>query len=199
MAKNIINKLNTLLQSGVRGAVDDLTHPLRRDPSAPIKLGKNIDHEIAALRQQIDAALDDEERMAAEIGALRRQIAEADQQADRALSKGDEAAARHILQQMQRQQQRQAMLEAELAEHRFSTSELISRVNALEAVVAQAQQQQAAPPPDDTDDDSLSIRLSRIREEAAAQPTSAPQETPVVVDERAIEDDLARRRARLSG
>ena len=159
-----------------------------------------MDREIVALRQHIDEALNEEDRMTAEIDALQRQIADWDQQADRALTAGDDATARHAVRQVQLLQQRLAMLEAELAQHRFSASELISRVNELEALVAEARRQEQTAPPadDDSAEGSLSARLRQAREETSAPQTNVKPKTPTVVDEQAVEDDLARRRARLS-
>jgi chromosome segregation ATPase len=190
MAKSLADKLNTLIRSGVQGVAPRA----RRRDQAPG--GKHIDRKIAALRQQIDRALDDEDRKTAEISAAQGKIAEWDQQADRALAKGDEAGARHAVRQMQLEQRRLAMLEADLAQHRYSTSDLISRVNELEAVVAAArhQPQPTAGQTDDAEDEALSARLRRVREDAAGPPASVPPE----VDDQAVEDDLARRRARLS-
>jgi phage shock protein A len=197
MAKNLTDKLNTLIRSSVQGVLGDVTPHSRRHDQPPLKLGKNIDREVAALRQQIEKALDDEDRMTADIKALQRQIDDWDQQADRALAKGDEATARHAVRQMQLQQQRLTMLEAELAQHRFSTSELISRVNELEAVVAQARRQQQETD-EDPAEDTLSARLRKARQDITAQPVDTAQDVPAAVDDQAIEDDLARRRARLS-
>lgn len=175
------NKLNALVRARIQGILgDDPDHP--RSPRKP-PVDKRADNDVAALRRKINAALDDEERMAAEIETLQRQIADLDQQADRAMTTGDEASARRVLRQMQLDQQRITMLEADLAEHRRSISELISQVNAMEAAIAEARQQQAAPeraaPPD-----------------AAAPP--ADQATRLESDARPAEDDLALRRARLS-
>jgi chromosome segregation ATPase len=198
MAKNLTDKLNTLIRSSMHGAFGDGT-PRSRRRDQPLKLGKDIDREVAALRQQIDKALGDEDRLTAEINALQRQVADWDQQADRALAKGDEAAARHAVRQMQLEQRRLTMLEADLAQHRFSTSELISRVNELEALVAEARQRQKeVAEPENPAEESLSARLRRARQEAASTQTAAQPDAPVVVDEKVIEDDLARRRARLS-
>jgi phage shock protein A len=196
MAKNLTDKLNTLIRSRVQGAIDDL-NPRRRDQ--PLKPGKNIDRDVAALRQRINQALDDEDRMTAEIDALQRQVADWDQQADRALTRGDEAAARHAVRQMQLVRQHQTMLEADLAQHRYATSELISRVNELEARAAEARQpSKDAVKPEDPNEESLSARISQARSAAAPQPRAAKPDTPAQVDEQMIEDDLARRRARLS-
>ena len=64
-----------------------------------------------------------------------------DQAADNALVTGDELAARQSVQQMQRQRQQNAVLEADLESHRRATSELIERVNTLEAMVSDARSQ----------------------------------------------------------
>jgi phage shock protein A len=194
MAKNLADKLNTLIRSRVQGAIDDL-NPRRRDQ--PLKVGKHIDRDVAALRQQINRALDEEDQMSAEIGVLQREAEDWDQQADRALTRGDEATARHAVRQMQLVQQRQTMLEADRAQHRYSTSELISRVNELEARVAEARQtSKDAGKPEDEAEESLSARLSRTRRDTVTEPPGARPEA--VVDEQTVEDDLARRRARLS-
>ncbi|MBI5958493.1 MAG: hypothetical protein HY866_07160, partial [Chloroflexi bacterium] len=106
--------------------------------------------------------------------------------------------SRYAIHQMQLQQQRAAMLIADLSQHRLSTSELIQRVNELEALVAQAHRQAESTPVNE-DDESLSVRLRSARQQAGdpgttpAQPNAAP-----VVNEKAVDDDLARRRARLS-
>jgi phage shock protein A len=204
MAK-LINKLNTLVQSSVRGVLGD--DPDRRAQRSRPKLGKDLDRETVALRDQINTALDNEDRMVAEIDAMQRTIANWDRQADDALKQGDEATARHVIRQMQLQQQRMTMHQAELEQHKLSTSELISQVNALEAIVAAARQQPTTTAPTDEEDDrSLAARLSKARQQALKQTAqkTAQAETRHVeltedaMDEQAIEDDLARRRARLS-
>ncbi|MBN1563308.1 MAG: hypothetical protein JXA10_05685 [Anaerolineae bacterium] len=205
MAK-LINKLNTLVQSSVRGVLGN--DPDRRYRRSLPKLGQHMDREIVALRDQINAALDDQDSMIAAITVMQQQIADWDRQADAALQRGDEAGARHTIRQIQMQQQRLTMLQAELEQHQLSTSELISQVNALEAIVAEAQQHDlaadrvGAAEADTVDDESLSSRLRNARQQAtqemeqvqSTEPVAAPQE----MDEQAIEDDLARRRARLS-
>jgi phage shock protein A len=113
------------------------------------------------------------------------------------VAKGDEATSRHAIRQMQTLQQRLGMLQAELAEHRISTGALISRVNELEAVVAEARRKQQGDAPSH-EPDSLRERLSKIRGTAATTPVPPAAETPKVVNEQEVEADLARRRARLS-
>ncbi len=165
-----------------------------------------MDREITALRDQINTALDDEDRMMGEIDAMQRQIADWDQQADAALRQGDEAAARQTIRQIQLQQQRMTMHQAELEQHKLSTSELIRQVNMLEAIVAEAKQHQqttAADSDDRTDhqaeSQSLSARLRKVSQPALPKTKHLQREEPIPeMDEQAIEDDLARRRTRLS-
>jgi chromosome segregation ATPase len=167
---------------------------MRGDQRADRPPAGDLAREIAALRAEIDRALDRDEHLAGAIEAAQAQIAAADRQADEALARGDEATARHIIRQMQRRQQQLAMLQAEQAQHRRSASDLIRRVNTLEALAAEAQgakaasQRAAAPIPPPAE------RLRQASEEAAQSAPAIEAE----VDERAVEDDLARRRARLS-
>jgi phage shock protein A len=201
-----MGKLNVLVRSSIQGVLTDEGKRLKRGGVPPLAhLGDDIDDEIAALRQQIDKALDDEDRMEADWQAMQQQAADWDRQADQALAQGDEVAARHLVRQIQLQQQRAALLASDLAQHRLSTSELISRVNELEALVAEARrQQQPALIPEkerSAPREVLSARLRKARlfietqEMEALQQEQAPAER---VDDGAVDDDLARRRARLS-
>jgi hypothetical protein len=64
-------------------------------------------------------------------------------------------------------------------------------------VVAQARRQQQETD-EDPAEDTLSARLRKARQDITAQPVDTAQDVPAAVDDQAIEDDLARRRARLS-
>lgn len=195
---DLFNKLNTLVKASVHGVLGESTPRRKRRAKLP-SLGADIDREIGALRQRIEQALTDEDQMDAEIQDLQRQIADLDAQADHFLAQGDEANARYAVRQIQLLQQRATMLDAELSQHRLSTSELISRVNELEALVAQARQQQAGPPTNDTQQgESLAAKLRKARQSVEQEPVSKPAAEPVRPDDKAVEDDLARRRARLS-
>jgi chromosome segregation ATPase len=204
---DLMGKLNVLVRSSIQGVLRD--EGKRRRKRGPVPslsaLGDDIDQEVAALRQQIDRALDDEERLVADLDALQRQSADWDDQADQALRRGDEATARHAIRQMQTLQQRATMLESDLAQHRISTSELISRVNELEALVAEARHQHQQQPPiqeqKPAPDHVLSARLRKARLFIETQEMEAIQQQPSAappVDDRAVDDDLAQRRARLS-
>ena len=180
------DKLTVLVRSSLRGVLSG--QGADRPPAG------DLARQIVALRAEIDRALDRDEQLARDIAAAQAEIASADRQADETLARGDEATARHIVRQMQRRQQQLAMVQAEQAQHRRSASDLIRRVNTLEALVAETQgttapgQRAAAPGP------SPAERLRQAGEEAAPTAPSVEAE----IDEQAVEDDLARRRARLS-
>lgn len=136
---DLIDKLNVLLRANLDsflGRSGEGAPPPKRLP--PEQLGKDVDREIAALRRQIDAALNKEEDLKARLEALRGQIEQYDRAADAALERGDESAARANVQQMQAARKRTAALELELGRHRDATFDLIQHVNTLEAMVSDA-------------------------------------------------------------
>jgi len=184
-------KLRVLMQANLRGERGEAAPSIRRAGA-----------DVAALRQQIARALDDEDRLQQTIQAAAAQIAALDQQADEALSRGDEATARHLVGQLQRRRQQLAFLEADLAQHRYVTADLMRRVNTLEALVAQAQQSAAQGEAPDEDTVPLAERIRQARAEIARRVetlrTAETAPADDALDEQAIEDDLARRRARLS-
>ncbi len=185
------DKLRVLVQASLRGERSE-ARPSTRKAGA----------EVAALRQQIARALDDEDRLQQTIQAAAAQIAALDRQADEALTRGDEATARRLVRQLQDRRQQIAFLEADLAQHRYVTADLIRRVNTLEALIAQAQQSATQGETPDEDEVPLAERIRQARAEIARRvETLRTSETAPItdaLDEQAIEDDLARRRARLS-
>ncbi len=194
MAK-LRDKLNVLVQSGLRGALPG-DRPKRRKPS-------DLDRQVSALRAEIDQALEAEDQMTSAIAALDFEIQTWDQQADAALQRGDEAGARHAVHQMQLAQQRKGLLEADLAQHRYTTSDLIRRVNTLEAVLAESRTTNASTPPAAAKDRPAEDRAhTEQRSARLSEDIAVAQSAPAAIDdsatEQAIEDDLARRRARLS-
>jgi len=258
---DLISKLNVLVRASLNSALSGSTHDTVSDPAndagsparrrlPPERIGKDIDHEIAELRKHIDDALNAEDRMQARLNDSYAQIDALDQAADNALLTGDELAARQSVQQMQRQRQQNAVLEADLESHRRATSELIERVNTLEAMVSDARSQQTQQPAAAQADDQASgtpgVVLSNLLRDArqrvdqainvpatsapttsipightpAAVPVPAPlapsntvSSTPVPTtsvpikvgtpttpntSSKDVDDDLARRRSRLS-
>lgn len=186
---DLFDKLNVLVQSRLprlRGSSQ------RNRPPA---LGRQADRDLARLRAKIDAALADDDRAQAAIDALSQQIADWDAQADAALAAGQDATARHAVRQMKLVEQRRTMAEAELDAHRRATADLIQQVNAFETALAEARRQSAEA---DSGKPSLVDRLPAFREPLRRKTGATSGADTAPVDERAIEDDLARRRARLS-
>ncbi|GAB4409978.1 MAG: hypothetical protein Kow00106_03710 [Anaerolineae bacterium] len=184
-------KLRVLVQASLRG---------ERRESAPSL--RKAGAEVVSLRQQIARALDDEDRLQQSIEAAAAQIAALDRQADEALARGDEATARRLVGELQRRRRQVSLLEADLAQHQYVTADLIRRVNTLEALVAQAQQAAGRTEARDEDDVPLAERIRQAHRDIARRvetlrTTEAPP-TADALDEQAVEDDLARRRARLS-
>lgn len=181
-------KLTVLVRSSLRGERSD-RRPSPRKASA----------EVVALREQIAQALDREDRLQQTIQASEAEITALDRQADEAMARGDEATARHLIAQLQRRRQQLTLLQADLAQHRHTAADLLHRVNVLEGLLAAAQQPTAGA---EADDMPLAQRIRQVRQEVNQRveslraPTTPPAE--VALDEQAIEDDLARRRARLS-
>src|SRR5262249_50751206 len=131
---NLLDKLNVLVRSSLNSFGGS------KIPAG--RLGKDIDGEIAALRKKIDEALSTEDGMQQRVDALLKQAAGVDQQADEALKRNDENNARYAVQEMHRLQQQASMVQADLENHRRSTSDFIERVNMLEAMVSDARREQ---------------------------------------------------------
>jgi phage shock protein A len=224
---NLLDKLNVLVKSSLNSFLRDAAET-SGTPGVPAgRLGKDIDGEVARLRQQIDAALNQEDAMLKRLEQLQQQVDRYDQQADAALQRNDEATARYLIQQMQRQQQLATMLQAELDQHRRATSEFIERVNMLEALVSDARRQQASTPAGEVaaqTEHTPGVVLSNLLREARervestvgnvltpAQSAEPGQSIPIATAAKGAEEliqpqtpdsqveaDLAKRRARLS-
>jgi phage shock protein A len=206
---DLFKKLNVLIKAGLNDILPET--PDRR--IQPVRLGKDIDREVGALRQRINEAIQYEETLQAKARVLREEIARWDQQADEAVQRGNDAVARHAIDQMKRAEQRLAMAEADLREHQLVTEDLIRRVNALEAVVADARRQEAqnvpsaeAPPVQAISDVLRNARekiaemgdLLAARDEVNTQTQSAEQQASDEAAKAEVDDDLNRRRQRLS-
>jgi phage shock protein A len=252
----LLDKLNTLVKASLSNLVDEATKnlPTLRPPETT----RSVEGQIAALRKQIDAAIAEEDRMAARITAMDNRTAALDVEIDAALQRGDEITARQLAKQLQNEQRQVSFSRADLEQHRRLTSEFISRVSQLEAVVADARHQgklpaQAAETPQPnpaqqafTDllrdmrdrietavetirppESATHIKVDILQDDAAPEGASSPpasnQAAPTVIavqpaapdaapdpkaaaapptpksaDEKAIDDDLSRRRSRLS-
>jgi phage shock protein A len=200
---DFFRKLNVLVKSSLNELLDS-EGEARRPRISPDKLGGDV----RMLRQRVDDALKYEDELAARVDSLQTEVERRDQQADEAMAQGQEDNARRHVEELQRLQNRLAMAESDLREHRLVTQELISRVNQLEAVVDEARSQQTldaavSEPLERASQmmtDVLREMRDRINEMTEAIGTAEPKvhtESPPA-DEEAVDDDLARRRERLS-
>jgi phage shock protein A len=203
-------KINTLLRAQLDSFLEEDVHrPAAGDRATLLsadRLGKDVDAEIKALRQRIDEALNYEEDLQEQIDALRQEASDWDLQADNALLNGEEATARHALNQMKTTEQRAKMLEADLAEHRYTTAEFIDRVNVLEGLIAEARHDAAAETATPAAQTLETVLHTAQREADQPEGTAVhvvvnPASTtpPASTDpSTSSHDDLAARRARLA-
>ncbi len=217
---DLLEKLNVLLRAGL----NSLTAGSGERPSAaritPEKLGtpKDVDREIGALRKQLNDAITQQEALQARLEDMERQIAEYVRQADAALQADDEPRARYLITQKQRLEQRVRTQSETLERYRNAAADLMEQVNTLEALVTDARrtaETAAAAPLDEPLPESLPTRtpaladvLRSVRERV--EETLAPRPKPPADDPppptaptkpaptKPDEDDLAKRRARLS-
>ncbi len=210
---DLLKKLNTLMRAGLHDFVGS-ERERAGVPVPPGRLGKNIDGEIAAMRERIRDAAAYEENMRQKIAALEAEITRLDETADDAVERGDDVIARSLIAELRRSEQRLVMLQGDLYQHQAAASELAERVEQLEAMVDAAKRSQAnAAPAEETSGlPSLSDVLRRAREtitgvgeqiqaadEIRSQPDTREQTSNPSTEERSSdEDDLEHRRQRLT-
>ena len=217
---DFFKKLNVLVKASLHDLLGDDDRERQRPLLRFDQLGQGIDTEIANLRQRINEALNYEDELTARVQTLTDEVSDWDAKADAAVESGQEEQGRYAIAQMQLTQQRLQMAEADLRDHQRVTQELILRVNELEAAVAdarRAQQADDAPVETHADDQPASRNINRVaadvlrdmREKVSemsdlisandevqtAAPADAATPDP---DENQVEDDLSRRRNRLS-
>jgi phage shock protein A len=189
---DFIRKLNLLL----RTSLPDLPLPTGDSPAEPVRLGKNVDREIAALNDRVRDAYAYEAQLKSRADQLQGEIFALDETADAAVAEGREELARYHIEQMKRAQARLEMTQADLREHQRVTAELVQRVAGLEEAVARARQAQAE---DDARDARPSmedaLRSAREQSEREAPASSA---VPPPRSAARSEDDLDQRIRRLS-
>lgn len=204
----LFQKINTLLKARIDSFLEeDLRLSRQPDENALLtagRLGKDVDQEVAALRQRIEEALNYEDSLQEKIDALRQEASDLDGEADDALRGGQEDTARRALEQMRRLQQQAHMVEADLVQHRRTTAEFIERVNVLEGLIAEARRKEdtssMTEPPAETLDRVLQTARQDAETPGRAEPVRVivnpppPAESPSP----SANDDLAARRARLA-
>lgn len=172
MARNFLDKLNTLVKSQINdlvSPVDENTSKARRKFLARHDVGRGLQNDVVALRKRIDEALAYEDQLQAELDRLYKEISDWDSRADAAVEAGQQNEARFALERMQQAQREVELNESALREHRYVTQELISQVNTLEAVVEQAQREDAearqqSPQPQTQQDEEPEELMQRVTE-----------------------------------
>jgi phage shock protein A len=196
---DLFRKLNTLVKARINDALSSSTQPRHRDNDPP-SLGPEMDREIETLRERINAAIEYEDQLQAQVNALVSEVASYDHQADEAVAQGKEAQARHLIERMQWAQRRLEMARADLAQHQLVAQDLIQRVNLLEASVADARQTTDEQPDENALSDVVKGAQERIKGMGdlikAREDLNDEQQPPA--DEKAVDDDLGQRRNRLS-
>lgn len=198
MAKNLLEKLNVLLQANLHNLSPDLSR------LNPRRAGKNLDREIAALRKQLEVSAEDEAEIEAKITAMTEAILQWDAAADEAIKAGKDAQARYAVQQMETEKRRLVILQTELDEHRQAMAALMRQLNEFESVLKAAQKGQAEAE-EETATLSEAIRQARESVQAEAGLGEVPVRVQVDVsdvdntnDEETISRDLDQRRSRLA-
>ncbi|KAB2904535.1 MAG: hypothetical protein F9K27_08465 [Anaerolineae bacterium] len=198
MAKNLLEKLNVLLQANLHNLSPDLSR------LNPRRAGKNLDREIAALRKQLEVSAEDEAEIEAKITAMTEAILQWDAAADEAIKAGKDAQARYAVQQMETEKRRLVILQTELDEHRQAMAALMRQLNEFESVLKAAQKAQAEVE-EETATLSEAIRQARESVQAEAGLGEVPVRVQVDVsdvdntnDEETISRDLDQRRSRLA-
>lgn len=200
---DFLRKLNVLVKSSLHDLLDS-EGEARRPRISSDKLGSDV----KLLRQRVDDALKYEDELVMRVESLQAEVERVDGQADEAMAQGQEDTARRHVEELQRLQNRLAMAESDLREHRLVTQELISRVNQLEAVADEARRRE---PSEGTGiepleragqmmADVLREMRDRIHElnEASGRAESESRGEVSPANEDTVDDDLARRRERLS-
>jgi predicted nucleic acid-binding Zn-ribbon protein len=198
MAKNLLEKLNVLLQANLHNLSPDLSR------LNPRRAGKSLDREIAALRKQLEVSAADETEIEAQITAMTEAILQWDAAADEAIKAGKDAQARYAVQQMETEKRRLVILQTELDEHRQTMAALMRQLNEFESVLKAAQKAQVEVE-EETATLSEAIRQARETVQAEAGLGEVPVRVQVDVsdvdnndDEETISRDLDQRRSRLA-
>ena len=140
---SLFDKINTL----VNAQVNDLLGNSPRSPLARVKLKaedaeKNPRQSARSLRQRLEAAIEYEDELQANIAALQRELADLDHQVDRGLRAGDEYGARRLQNQLNFKQQQLTIAESELRDHHLLTQHLMREMSTVEMAVEKSMESQ---------------------------------------------------------
>ena len=199
---NLWEKLNTVIRANLNDLVSD--NPLKRDRDKPTDTPeKHLERDLPQVQKRMREALQHEDDLQKKIDEFYADIARLDKQADEAVERGDDQAARQFINQLQNTQRQLEFSEAELREHQLLTRQLLQQADALEIAVQETQSAQeskeSASDMGETIQDiydetqrKLNALIERGKQITQAKPVG---EIPA---SQTVDDDLAKRRARLS-
>lgn len=214
---DLFKKLNVLVKAKLNDALPgiEIKSPLQK---------RNINKQVDALRKQVNDAVEYEDTLQQRVTELQNEVDRLDREADKAVERGDDDTAKHIIGQLERAKQRLNMAQSDLNAHQLVAEDFIRKVNLLDATAADIQHEEATSAPAPTEEDSPASILTKSPEEImqSAQdkisglgellktkkdqlmpsPTDTHEEKMQQVEEEIkkakVEDDLAARRRRLS-
>jgi phage shock protein A len=101
-----------------------------------------------------------------QIDSLVAEIADLNQQIDRAVEQGQDAKARHLITILQRREQHITLLQGDLETHQIMLNELILQVNQLDSVVADQNNRQESMPeaPTAPNTEELQNRVNKFQQ-----------------------------------
>jgi phage shock protein A len=198
---DFFRKLNVLVKASLNEILDSAT---QRPAQASVGHNRTLESDLQLLRRRVDDALAYEGELSQRVQALLAEVERLDAEADRAVDAGQEDAARQAVSQLQRAQQRLAVAESDLHEHRLVTQELIARVNELDAAVQQTHEVETSAAAEHSGRllndilDEMRQKIAALGDVIAANRSENLPEAEQTSEPEAIDDDLARRRERLS-
>jgi phage shock protein A len=148
---NIFDKLGVLFRSKVGGLADDI--------GSSLGVGVNRN-------QVVNSAVEYEGNIQKQIDSLVAEIADLNQQIDRAVEQGQDAKARHLITILQRREQHITLLQGDLETHQIMLNELILQVNQLDSVVADQNNRQESMPeaPTAPNTEELQNRVNKFQQ-----------------------------------
>ncbi len=207
---DLFKKLNVIVKATLN---DVLTGDSRRsklpgdDPAKPVSTS-DAEAQVVQLRKRIEETLAFEDELQRQIATLEAEAENWNEQADTAVSNGEDLTARRAVEQMQRVQERLNIARSDLVEHERVTQELIFHVNTLDAAVATAKQNTAEQQPSPTTLDAklgvvlhdMRNKVAELRDQLSARSEVAADlpETEAAPEAKTVDDDLAKRRQRLA-
>lgn len=217
---DFFDKLNTMIRVKLNDLLGESKPTTASDTPPSASIGQ-VAKDAENLRVRVNDAIGYEDKLQTQIADIHKQLGTLNRQADEATEKGNEAMARYFIEKIGQLQNRLAMLEKDLHEHQLLAQDLIQKVSTLESTIADIQSQ--APTTSQNQEgvaqkttadkfselvndaqrrinalgDKIKARKDTLQSEADAPPVSS-ESLSNKPSEAEVEDDLERRRNRLS-